>query len=202
MGIHVEETRTRTRRGEETAARLRAAAREVFAEHGYSAARVEDVVAAAGVSHGTFYTYFDNKAAVLDALVDDTAEALAAVAEEPWEGEDVARTVEDVLARFVDIFAGEADVIRTWLEASVVETHFRERLKSVRRGYIERVAEQLEPVTRGTSHDPSVAAGALVAMVEGYATERFHGADDAERAAAVRTLAAIWFGGIQQLAAE
>lgn len=196
----MDETRTRTRRGEETAARLRAAARQVFAEQGYSAARVEDVVAAAGVSHGTFYTYYDNKAAILDALVDDTAAELAAVAEEPWEGEDVARTVEQVLTRFVEVFAGEADVIRTWLEASALEVHFRDRLKSVRRGYIERVADQLEPLTRGTPHDPSVAAGALVAMIEGYATERFHLASDDERAASVRTLAAVWFGGIQQLA--
>ena len=36
----------------------------------HAAARVEDVVAAAGVSHGTFYTYFSNKADALDALID------------------------------------------------------------------------------------------------------------------------------------
>ncbi|MDX1657267.1 MAG: TetR/AcrR family transcriptional regulator [Nitriliruptorales bacterium] len=195
----MEESTIRTRRGAATAERLRVAAREVFAEHGYAAARVEDVVAAAGVSHGTFYTYYDNKAAVLDALVDDTAEALAAVAAEPWDGEDVTATVEDVLSRFVEVFIGEADVIRTWLEASALEPEFRQRLKAVRRGYIERVAEQLAPVTETTEHDAQVAAGALVAMVEGYATARFDSVAGEERAAAVRTLAAIWSGGIRQL---
>lgn len=194
-------SRGRTSRGAATEARLRTAAREVFADLGYASARVEDVTARAGVSHGTFYTYFDNKAAALDALVDHTATALLAVVDEPWEGPDVARTVEGVLARFVEVFADEADVIRAWIEASAHDPHFRERLTAVRRGYIDRVAEHLAPVTAGTPHDPQVAAGALVAMVEGYTTERFDDASEADRRQAVRTLAAIWFGGIQQLLA-
>ncbi|MDX1619788.1 MAG: TetR/AcrR family transcriptional regulator [Nitriliruptorales bacterium] len=193
------EVGTRTRRGAETAARLRTAARAVFSAQGYAAARVEDIVAAAGVSHGTFYTYYDNKAAILQALVDEAADAVTVVASEPWEGDDLVATVEHVLSRFVDVFIGEADVIRTWLEAAVLEPDFGDRLREIRREYIERVADQLEPVTRGTDHDPRVAASALIAMVEGYATRTFEAAPEQERSAAIRTLAAIWAGGIREL---
>jgi AcrR family transcriptional regulator len=46
-------------------------ARDAFAEHGYQAVTVDDVVARAKIARGTFYLYFDDKRAVLDALVDD-----------------------------------------------------------------------------------------------------------------------------------
>ncbi|MFP5309325.1 MAG: TetR/AcrR family transcriptional regulator [Actinomycetes bacterium] len=189
----------RTSRGQATAARLRAAARQVFGELGYAAARVEDITAAAGVSHGTFYTYHENKAAVLDALLDETAAALRAVTEEPWDGPDPRGVVQGVIERFVDVFVGEADVIRTWLEAASHEAHFLDRLRDVRAEYVDRVAGQLAPALRGTGHDPTIAAGALVAMVEGYATQRVDVADDGARDAAVTTLAELWFGGIARL---
>ncbi|MTV26172.1 TetR/AcrR family transcriptional regulator [Nitriliruptoraceae bacterium ZYF776] len=189
-------TPVRTSRGERTAAKLRGAAREVFATRGYAAARVEDVVATAGVSHGTFYTYFDNKAAALDALIDVTAAELQAVVEEPWEGPDVARTIAAVIDRFVAVFGEHRDVMVTWLEASAHEPHFRQRLREVREGYVLRVAEQLRPALEGSGHDPHTAAAALVAMVEGYATEGLGADDEDARAAVVRTLAALWFGGL------
>jgi AcrR family transcriptional regulator len=46
-------------------------ARDAFAEKGYQAVTVDDVVARADIARGTFYLYFDDKRAVLDALVDD-----------------------------------------------------------------------------------------------------------------------------------
>jgi AcrR family transcriptional regulator len=189
----------RTSRGARTAARLRAAAREVFAERGFAAARVEDIVAVAGVSHGTFYTYFENKSAVLDALIDATSVALLAVVDEPWEGDDVADTIEAVIARFVEVFAADADVIRAWLEASAHEPHFRQRLRQVRSGYVDRVATQVEPALADTHHSPRAAAAALVAMVEGYATEMLSDDDLEQRERTVATLGALWYGGLLRL---
>jgi AcrR family transcriptional regulator len=189
----------RTTRGERTAARLRGAAREVFAERGYAAARVEDIVAEAGVSHGTFYTYFENKGKALDALIDETAAELQAVVDEPWEGADVLGTIAAVIDRFVAVFADHADVVRAWLEAGAHEQHFRDRLREVRQGYVDRVADNLEPALADTDHDASVAAAALVAMVEGYATQGMATDDPDQRASVVSTLSAIWFGGLLRL---
>ena len=53
----------------------------VFAERGYHAARVDDIVRAARTSHGTFYLYFANKEDLLRALAVDCAEDLAKLAD-------------------------------------------------------------------------------------------------------------------------
>jgi AcrR family transcriptional regulator len=45
-------------------------ARDVFAKHGYHAAKVEDIVHAAGVARGTFYLYFEDKRAIFEEIVD------------------------------------------------------------------------------------------------------------------------------------
>jgi AcrR family transcriptional regulator len=58
----------RRSQGEDTFRRLLEAARTVFAQHGHAAARVDDVVALAGTSHGTFYLYFRNKQELLHYL--------------------------------------------------------------------------------------------------------------------------------------
>lgn len=193
--------RSLTPRGARTAARLREAAREVFSDHGYANARVEDVVARAGVSHGTFYTYYHNKAAILDALVDHAAVRLREVVDAPWEGEDVPAVIRDVIDGFVDALAEEGDVIGAWIEAAAHDDHFRDRLRRVRGQYTDTVAVHIAPALAHTGHDPTVAAGALVAMVEGYATDRLAEAGSAERSSAVTTLAELWFGGLSRLGA-
>ncbi|MFG1795103.1 TetR/AcrR family transcriptional regulator [Nocardia sp. NPDC049149] len=43
---------------------------ELFVDKGYRSVVVADIVARAGVSHGTFYNYFDNKRDILDAVID------------------------------------------------------------------------------------------------------------------------------------
>jgi len=48
-------------RGEQTRLRLLDAGASVLPARGYHDARVDDIVTAAGVSHGTFYRYFENK---------------------------------------------------------------------------------------------------------------------------------------------
>lgn len=50
-------------------AELIAAAREVFAERGYSAAKLEDIAARAGVSKGAMYLYFETKQALFEAVI-------------------------------------------------------------------------------------------------------------------------------------
>src|SRR5580704_16274569 len=45
-------------------------ARDVFAKRGYTAAKIDDIVAAAGVARGTFYLYFEDKRAIFEEIVD------------------------------------------------------------------------------------------------------------------------------------
>ena len=51
----------RSRKGVETRARLIAAAKEVFERDGFLDARISDIAEQAGLSHGSFYHYFESK---------------------------------------------------------------------------------------------------------------------------------------------
>ncbi len=67
--------------GRRTMRRLLDAGLRVFAQRGYHAARVDDIVRAARTSHGTFYLYFANKEDLLRALAVDCAQELTDMAE-------------------------------------------------------------------------------------------------------------------------
>ena len=84
-------------RGERTRQRLLEAGASVLPARGYHDARVDDIVAAAGLSHGTFYRYFDNK--------DDFFRVLAEAAS--------TRLIELVDRLPLD---APADELRAWLE--------------------------------------------------------------------------------------
>lgn len=64
-------------RADATRTRLRAAALDLFEEHGYRAVTVEQIAAAAGVSHMTFFRHFATKERV---LLDDPFDPLIAQA--------------------------------------------------------------------------------------------------------------------------
>jgi AcrR family transcriptional regulator len=79
MGARVEEKARssagpkapRTPRGERTLRKILDAAREEFGEHGFSDSSIVGITQRAGVALGTFYTYFDSKEALFQALVRD-----------------------------------------------------------------------------------------------------------------------------------
>jgi len=61
---------------------LMAAAAKLFAERGYDATRVSDIVAAVGVSQATFFWYFPTKEHVLVAMMEEMVEELLRLAAE------------------------------------------------------------------------------------------------------------------------
>jgi AcrR family transcriptional regulator len=61
----------RTARGERTLRKILDAARDEFGERGFSESSIVAITQRAGVALGTFYTYFDSKEAVFQALVKD-----------------------------------------------------------------------------------------------------------------------------------
>src|SRR5215207_2021443 len=61
----------RTPRGERTLRKILDAARDEFGERGFAESSIVTITKRAGVALGTFYTYFDSKEAVFQALVRD-----------------------------------------------------------------------------------------------------------------------------------
>jgi AcrR family transcriptional regulator len=89
---------------------------EVIVQRGYHGTRVDDVVAAAGVSHGAFYRYFENKEDLVGVVA---ARALTAVStalgEIPVDGDRTA--VRRWLRRYNAVHASNGSMIRVWVEA-------------------------------------------------------------------------------------
>jgi AcrR family transcriptional regulator len=85
----------RQRRAAATRQRLYEAALAEYERAGLAAARVEDIVAAAGVSWGTFFHYFPTKE---DVLLDASATVCRAFAAAAADGLDAGRNTEEVLA--------------------------------------------------------------------------------------------------------
>lgn len=112
---------TRLSPGERRAA-LRAAALRCFAERGYHATSVADIVAAAGVAQGTFYNYFDTKRAVFDDLLDGLVAAIAAAARPVRLGAgepDPLRQLQDNTERVLGILLAQADLTKLLLSEAV-----------------------------------------------------------------------------------
>jgi AcrR family transcriptional regulator len=98
--------RPRQRRAAATRQRLYAAAMAEYGRVGLEAARVEDIVAAAGVSWGTFFHYFPAKE---DVLLDAAAEVCRAYSAEIMAGLTAGADTESTLsAAFAAQFAAAA----------------------------------------------------------------------------------------------
>ena len=70
-------------RGRRTRDRLIVAARSVFEDRGFDATRMSDIAQAAGVSHGTVYTWFPTKEDVLHGAVDSVTDEMYDVLSTP-----------------------------------------------------------------------------------------------------------------------
>jgi AcrR family transcriptional regulator len=186
----------RASRSARTAERLREAAREVFGELGWQAARVQDIVTRAGVSHGTFYHYYENKGAVLEDLVRHSQAEFAAIAESPWDVGDVRAELERILGGLLDVYERDAPILQAWLHAAREEESFGALYRELRELYVRRVAENLEPVVaaggRTTAPPARTIASALVAMVEHFAYAWHVLGESHTREDALAALILIW----------
>ncbi len=89
------------------------AAREVFAELGYEAATVRDIIRRTGLASGTFYNYFRSREEVFEALADDGAARFRPILRACWEASN---TFEGYLRAAIQAyFDFMADEHENWL---------------------------------------------------------------------------------------
>jgi AcrR family transcriptional regulator len=109
---------------------LLASGRDVFVARGYHNTRVDDVVAAAGVSHGAFYRHFRNKDHLARIL---TARATRAVGTtlleipDTFAGNGLAgtRVLRRWLRRYNKAQVNEAAMLRVWVDAALHDPALR-----------------------------------------------------------------------------
>ena len=163
-----------------TRERLVAAARESFAKLGFASTRVADIVALAGTSHGTFYTYFDDKRDVLLALTQEAASAIYGAAVAPLADAKRQSPRDAIRARLTVFFRTYSDwwdVVRTWDHASAIHPEVDELRARIRASIVEQLCRLLAR-DRELRHvdgelDLEITAIALTAMVEEFAGRWF-----------------------------
>ncbi|HTR70603.1 MAG TPA: helix-turn-helix domain-containing protein [Mycobacteriales bacterium] len=143
-------TRERTLRaqGRATRCRLLLAGRKVFASHGFHAARVDDIAAAAKTSHGTFYLYFANKEDLFRALATEAMDEMETLGDRlgPITADDDGRAaLRRWVSDFVDIYATHGKVILAWADREFADRDLgrrgNESLATLSTAIADRIAE-------------------------------------------------------------
>lgn len=141
------------------------AAYELFLSQGYRNVGVADIVARVGVSHGTFYNYFDNKRHILDAVIDHCLDLIGSralnsvAAESTTTLDEFCANFRQVVARVFELAEAESGMMNFMLfEASSIDGHVIERIMQSLGTYS---ATATEHVANGISRgflDPSLDA--------------------------------------------
>ncbi|GAA2645252.1 TetR/AcrR family transcriptional regulator [Nonomuraea recticatena] len=188
---------TLTARGRRTRAALLEAGREAFEEQGYDAVRVDDVCARAGVSHGTFYTYFDSKESLFGEVAGAVVgEMFAASMVGPAAPDDPYARVEAANRLYLRAWAANSRLVRMLEHAATTDDRFGRLLLELREVFVRRGAEGLrrlqEQGLADRDLDPRLTAIMLGGMVEHFAHVWLDLGERADEAAAVDHLTRLW----------
>ncbi len=149
-------------RGEQTRQRLLDAGAKVLPARGYHDARVDDIVELAGVSHGSFYRYFDNKDDFFRVLAEQASRRMIELLDQFPDDAD-ANALRDWLDDWFTTYESNGGVISTWQEMHASEPALVEFGQQVAAAVLARLMQVLEG--RGFG-DPMVDALALLALIE------------------------------------
>jgi AcrR family transcriptional regulator len=188
----------RSPKGERTRSRLLEAGKAVFERDGFQQARIADISAEAGVSHGLFYHYFRSKEELFRVIADDVETRLLAIdyADSDASPVDQLDRIRVANRSYVRTYKREAKIMRVIEEVSRYDD-------DVRRARVRRddfLAARLEASIvrmqeRGVA-DPRIdgryAAMALGGMVARFAEQMFIGGGRFDEDLAVEQLTLLW----------
>lgn len=167
--------------GQQTLTALLDAGREVFVRRGFHRTRVDDIVDLAGVSHGAFYRYFDNKDELARILTTQAMRTVALVlADIPSfaeiEADDGRPALRRWLRRYDATQNDEAAMLQVSVDASLQDATLRASSAPALDWGRRQLARFLEPRRFG---DVDTDALVMVALVTSFATAQRPAAVDA-----------------------
>lgn len=197
---------TRTARrssGQETEQSLLLAARAVFAEKNYLEVTVDDIIARANVSRGTFYVYFKNKDDIFARVIRQVVEQMVVLSSAQPTGTRRER-IEAAHRVYLEAFIQHRHILRHLFEAAPFNPGIAALHNQLRQTFAERIRLHLRRMLEaGKAHpvDANVASYFLVAAMERFAylwlaTEQIpdEGAFDLDTV--VETLTDLWYRAI------
>jgi AcrR family transcriptional regulator len=164
----------RQARAAETEAALKEAAKRVFARAGYLNAKITDITSEAGRAAGSFYSHFDGKDELLEALLVDMISEGHRRAALPGHSPDFSR-VEAVryhVAGYWSFVTENRSVILALSQAAMVSDHFARRQRELLQPLYQELAGHLSYVTAAGAAlpgHPVAVTSAIVSLMSGYA---------------------------------
>lgn len=162
-------------RGRRSREQLLVAAREIFARDGFQAARITDIAERAGVSHGTFYTYFESKDLIFRALIlqlqDDLLGREATEADEA----DLAplASIERTNRRYLRAYARNHDLSILWEQVAALDPEVAAALHEAMEPFFRRsqraIVRYQEQGLADPRIDPVYGSRAITGMVTRFA---------------------------------
>jgi len=176
------------------------AARQVFAELGFGATTVRDIIRATPLASGTFYNYFKSKEEVYQAIQDELALTLRPrLRDERLKAKTVEEFISSTFRSFME-FVAEDHVNFRNIRHSADTTRIRIHTPEVVAGF-EELREDIEKaIAQGLF--PPVDADYLMAAIVGVAFEvadRMVMRESRDPAAAAAFATALFLGGIRTL---
>ena len=168
----------RSRKGVETRARLIEAGKKVFERDGFLNARIQDISETAGLSHGSFYHYFDSKEQLFRELAEAQEARLTAPAEdvEPRQKSrpDSAREpIRRANRRYLERYRDEARLMGVIEQVSRYDAQVNAARMETMRHFVERAEKAIRRMQREGLADkklnPTFAADALGSMIVRFA---------------------------------
>ena len=169
-------TAPRSRKGAQTRARLLDSAKVVFEETGFLEARISDIAEKAGLSHGSFYHYFDSKEQIFREVAETQEALLTAPADERDETDPENLTERDRILRanrlYLERYRDNGKIMGVIEEVSRYDDHVNQARMRRQKHFADRAERAIRRLQAAGEADPEVdpeiaalALGSMVARV-------------------------------------
>lgn len=170
----------------------------MFADRQYVNTNIADIVAAAGLSHGTFYHYFRSKEDVFREVARNLQRDMLDrrhVTEVAPDASMLER-IEATNRAYLEAYREQARLVAAIEQVATFNDDFRAIRREIRSGFVERSERAIEGLQRRGEVPDDVparyAANALGSMVERFAYVWFVLGEDFDFDEAVRALTLLW----------
>lgn len=191
-----------TPRGVRTRAKLIESARTVFERDGFLDARLVDITTEAGISAGSFYTYFESKEEIFAAVLAEVEEEmLHPAAQLAPPGDDPVEVIRASNRAYIESYQRNAKFMKLLNQVASIDEGFAELRRQRGEAFIRRnahgIAELQERGFADRSIDPMLAASFLSGMVGRAAFSRFVQDEDWEIDEMVDALTTLWANALK-----
>lgn len=195
----------RSRKGAETRARLLSAAKEIFEETGFLDARISDIAERAGLSHGSFYHYFESKEEIFREVAEVVEEQLSApvgsVILDPSSEATPQERIRAAIKLHMESYRREARIMGVIEQVARYDRQVSEARQRRQAHYGRQVEESIRRMQRhglvDSGLDPVIASAALGAMTSRFPEAWFvEGKLDCDFDEGVEQLTRVFINGL------